>query len=98
MTGTSNNFTVSYTIGLNPKTTQKVALSYNPNIVSAEALRAVNGFAITSSQGVTATPVSLDKLFIGSFTKTANHLNGHIKSIKIYDKKMPQTDLNNLTN
>lgn len=98
LTGTSNNFTVSYTIGLNPKTTQKVALSYNPNIVSAEALRAVNGFAITSSQGVTATPVSLDKLFIGSFTKTANHLNGHIKSIKIYDKKMPQTDLNNLTN
>lgn len=97
LTSTANAFTTSYTTGLNPKTTHKVAISYNPNIISAEALRAVNGFAINSSQGVTATPISLDRLQIGSYSSTASQLNGHIKSIKIYDKKMPQTDLNNLT-
>lgn len=96
LTATPNSFTVSYTDGLNPKTTNKVALSYNPNIVSAQALRAVNGFAITSSQGVTSYPISLDKLSIGSASPTANFLNGHIQLVRIYDKTLPQTHPSNL--
>ena len=97
LTSTANAFTSSYTSGLDPKTTHKVAISYNPNIISAEALRAVDGFAISSTQGATATPISLDRLNIGSYSSTASQLNGHIKLIRIYDKKLPQTDLNNLT-
>lgn len=96
-TSTSNNITLSYTTGLNPKTPHKVAFTYNPNIVSAEALRSVNSASLSSTAGITQYPISLDKLFIGSFSKTANHLNGHIKTINIYNKKLPQTDINNLT-
>jgi hypothetical protein len=96
-TSTSNDITLSYTTGLNPKTPHKVAFTYNPNIVSAEALRSVNSASLSSTAGITQYPISLDKLFIGSLSKTANHLNGHVKSIKIYNKKLPQTDINNLT-
>jgi hypothetical protein len=96
-TSTSNDITLSYTTGLNPKTLHKVAFTYNPNIVSAEALRSVNSESLSSTAGITQYPISLDKLFIGSLSKTANHLNGHIKTINIYNKKLPQTDINNLT-
>jgi hypothetical protein len=91
------NFQSTHNAIIDANTLNKIAISYNPNLISGTMLRSFNNTSLSSSAGVTAIPTSLDKLFIGCSDTNTNVLNGHIKQIKIYNQYFDQTQLNNFT-
>lgn len=91
------NFQSTHNSISDANTLNKIAFSYNPNLISGTMLRSLNSTSLSSNSGVTAVPTSLDKLFIGCSDTNTNVLNGHIKFIAIYNKYLSQNELNNLT-
>lgn len=69
----------------------KVALGYQAD----NAALSLDG--ATAATDTSVTLPEIDSLFVGSRTAAAGHLNGHIKTLRYYAKRLPDSVLEDLT-